>query len=75
MLLLLLPLDHIDFGKLELCETHEDDGRQAHEEQLEGPKTQVRDRRKSVEANVLTTGLVRIAFEIALKRNFNKTED
>ena len=59
--------DHVDFCQLELRETHEDDRRQANEEQLKGPEAHVRDRRKSVEANVLTTGLICIAFEIALK--------
>ena len=70
--LFFLTFDQVDFCELELRETHENDRRQTDEEQLERPKTQMRDWRESVEANILTTGLVCIASEIPLKRDFSK---
>jgi hypothetical protein len=70
ILLFLLTFDQVYFREFKLRETHEDDRGQTNKEQLEGPKAQMRYRRKSVEANILTTGLVCIAFEISLKHNF-----
>ena len=72
---LLLFGNDVNFLQLKLSISHESYGRQANEKHLKGPKPEMRNRRKPVETDVLTTGLVRVAFEISALITVNRPPD
>ena len=73
--LFLLLGNDINFLQLKLSISHESNGRQAYEKHLKGPKPKMRNWRKPVETDVLTTGLIRVAFEISALITVNGPAD
>lgn len=72
LLISALFFHELDFRDFKLGKSHERQTWQADEHHLKCPKAHVRDWRKSVVTNVLTTRLIRIAAKRALNWIFEK---
>ena len=69
-----LSFSLVDLTNLKLSIGHENERWDYNKHHMKCPKSHVRNRRESVEANILTTGLWRIAFEITLEILLNDGE-